>query len=377
MRGSLVRVATVAATVLLTLPAAAPARGAEEVRADWYFGAMSAAQAQRLAKGDGVTIAVIDTGVDADHPDLRGRVLPGATVDRTGVVDPAKPGDVDLSGHGTAMAGLIAGIGSGDGAPLGVAPLAEILPVRVTRGEDGTLDPENVYAGVRWAIGQGAKVVSLSLSGKPTGDAPWKKQLIEHAIAHDVVLVAAAGNRSELEVRVGEPASIPGVVAVSGLARDGSVWSGSVTGGPVVLSAPAEDLPHLTAEGGCERGSGTSGAAALVAGVAGLIRSRYPDASAADVVNRLIRTAHDEGSPGRDPGFGFGAVNAYEALAATLAPSDHYPLDVPEELVAEPALPVPEGPGAGAWLLAAAALLAAGSVVCVALHLRHRGPASR
>ncbi|GIG70680.1 S8 family serine peptidase [Phytomonospora endophytica] len=375
MRGSLARVASTAAAVLLVLPAA-PAQGREET-VDWYLGAMSAERAQRLAKGDGVTIAVIDTGVDGTHPDLAGRVLPGATVDHAGVVDENLPGDVDLSGHGTAMAGLIAGLGIGDGAPLGVAPLSRILPVRVTRADDGTLDPEHVYAGVRWAIAQGAKVVSLSLSGKPTGEAPWKSELIEHAIAEDVVLVAAAGNRSDVEVRVGEPASIPGVVAVSGLGRDGSVWPGSVTGGPVVLSAPAEDLPHLTVDGGCERGSGTSGAAALVAGVAGLIRSRYPDASAADVVNRLIRTAHDGGSPGRDPGFGFGSVDAYDALTATVAPTDRYPLDVPEQLVVEPAPPSADGIGTGWWLLGGGSLLGTGTVAWVAFRRRARTPASR
>lgn len=375
MRGSFARVVTATAAVLLVLPAA-PAAGHKE-SADWYLDAMSADRAQRLAKGDGVTIAVIDTGVDGTHPDLAGRVLPGATVGRDGVVDEGVPGDVDLSGHGTAMAGLIAGLGIGDGAPLGVAPLARILPVRISRAEDGTLDPAHVYAGVRWAIARGAKVVSLSLAGKPTGDAPWKSELIEHAIAEDVVLVAAAGNRSDVEVRVGEPASIPGVVAVSGLGRDGSVWPGSVTGVPVVLSAPAEDLPHLTVDGGCERGSGTSGAAALVAGVAGLIRSRYPDASAADVVNRLIRTAHDGGSPGRDPGFGFGAVDAYEALTATVAPTERYPLDVPEELVVAPVAPVEEGGGTGWWLFAGGAVLAAGAVASVAFRRRGRTPASR
>lgn len=338
------------------------AEGGSGDAGQWYFPAIAADRAQRLVKGDGVTVAVVDTGVDGEHPDLRGRVLPGATVTTSGEVDAGDPGNRDLDGHGTAMAGLIAGQG-GDG-PLGVAPRAMILPVRVMRREDGALDPDHVYEGVRWAIAQGAQVVSLSLSGRPTEDAPWKSELISYAIQNDVVLVAAAGNRAAGDVRVGEPAAIPGVVAVSGLGRDGSVWDGSVTGGAVVLSAPAEDLPHLTTGGGWRTESGTSGAAAIVAGVAALIRSRYWDAGASGVVNRLIRTAHDEGRPGRDPGFGYGSVDAYEALTAAVPPLGRYPLEVAESPPAaltappEPAWPGWWAVGAGATLLVGVAWVA-------------------
>jgi hypothetical protein len=111
--------------------------------------------------------------------------------------------------------------------------------------------------------------------------------------------------------------------------------------------------------------------------VAGLIRSRYPDASAADVVNRLIRTAHDGGSPGRDPGFGFGAVDAYDALTATVAPTERYPLDVPEHLTVDPVPPTGDGGGTGWWLLGGGSLLGAGTVAVVAFRRRGRTPTGR
>lgn len=377
MRRRFTRAALAAAMAVLTLPAYAAGgayaspRAADEPGDDWYLGAMEAPKAQRLAKGDGVVIAVIDTGVDASHPDLLGHVLPGATVTEAGAVDADRPGNVDTLGHGTAMAGLLVGQAAHGYGPLGVAPHALVLPVRVERNGEGMLDPEHVYAGVRWAIAQGATVVSLSLAGRPTEDAPWKGELVDYAIEHDAVLVAAAGNRSDIEVRVGEPASIPGVVAVSGLARDGSVWQGSVTGGPVVLSAPAVDLPHLVPGGGCRTGSGTSGAAALVSGVAALIRSRYPNASAADVVNRLIRTARDGGAPGRDPGFGFGSVDAYEALSATVAPTGRYPLDVPAVPVA--ATPGPADDGVPVWWWLVPAVVVAVASATFLLRGRPRG----
>lgn len=320
-------VAIVVAIAIVVFGAPSAIAGPVGYDESWYLNAMHVDDAHEMSKGDGAVVAVIDTGVDPDHPDLKGRVLNGATVTNDGIDD---GGGSDPDGHGSAMAGLIAGDDADNDPLIGVAPEAKVLPVRVTRGSDGTLDQKLVYKGVRWAIDHGARVINLSLAGKPTGDGAWKAKLLDYAIAHDAVLIAAVGNTHEGHEQLGEPAAIPGVVAVSGLGSDGDLWSGSITGDAVVLCAPAEDVPHIRPGGEVQPASGTSAATALVSGVAALIVSRFPSASAGDVINRMISTAHDKGAPGRDAHFGYGTVDAYAALTAAVAPNeDYYPLDLP------------------------------------------------
>ena len=320
---------------------------------DWYLEAMKVTQAHDLSEGSDVTVAVIDTGVDPGRPELVGRVLPGALITEDG----PKPGSsFDEDGHGTAMAGLIAGAETSDNPAIGVAPKATIMPVKIERDPNGTLDHRLVYEGVRWAIDHGAAVVNLSLAGRPTEDDAWKSELVEYALANDVVIVAAVGNRSVAEAAVGEPASIPGVVAVSGMARDGSIWSGSATGDEVVLCAPAQDLPHLDGSDDVRLASGTSAATALVSGSAALIRSAFPDASAAEVVSRLVDSATDAGEKGRDPSYGFGTVNAHAALTTSVQPGARYPLDLLEDDVETAVADLSE---LGGWWLAVPAIVAA------------------
>lgn len=357
-----IALAVVAAPVLILAPMSEAQPNVDDA---WHLEAMKVAEAQEWSTGDGVVVAVIDTGVDASHPGLEGQVLEGATVSEDGV-EPGVVGDPD--GHGTAMAGLIAGDDS-DGDVAGVAPGAEILPVRIDRDEDGTLDQELVYEGVRWAIDAGASVVNLSLAGKPTSDDGWKHELIQYAIDHNAVIVAAVGNKVDLSSEVGEPASIPGVVAVSGMSRDGGVWSGAVTGDAVVLCAPAEDLPHLRPGGGLHTASGTSAASALVSGTAALILSRYPQSSTGDVISRLINTADDMSHSA--PGHGFGAVDAHAALTSAVAPGgEYFPLDLPEDVGQEAVGAQEMG---GSWLaVSAATALGFGILAALWLMLRTR-----
>lgn len=302
-----------AGTGLLTTPGPAHAETVREYQ--WYLDTLRIPQAHKLSKGRGVTVAVIDGGVDATHPDLRGQVLPGHGIGADAAADGRR--DTDRIGHGTGMAGLIAGRGGGSDRLLGIAPAAKILPVSIgTRFEPGELP-----TAIRWAVDHGADVINLSLGAPGRAD---RAQLdaIRHALDNDVVVVASAGNREQGDTAVVAPANIPGVVAVSGLTRDGGFSDGSVRGPEVVLAAPQERIisprPYTVSKNGYGLTSGTSDSAAIVSGVAALVRSRYPDLDAANVVNRLIRTADDAGRAGRDDQYGFGAVNPVAALSGTV-----------------------------------------------------------
>ncbi|MFD7659125.1 S8 family serine peptidase [Actinosynnema sp. NPDC059797] len=236
--------------------------------------------------GAGVTVAVLDTGVDPDHADLAGAVLPGAEFPDLG------SGARDASGHGTDVAALIAGRS-------GVAPGARVLPVKVTGGG------ADANEALRWAVDHGARVVNLSLGG---GTGSFDEGL-RYAAEHDVVVVAAAGNAGTDD---GVTALARGehVVAVSAVDREGRFREDvSVSGPEVALAAPGVDVP--TSRG--ER-SGTSYAAALVSGAVALVRAEYPDLDAVEVVELLTSTARDAGPEGRDPRYGFGVVDPARAL---------------------------------------------------------------
>ncbi len=327
------RAMIVIAVAVSLLMFASPANAGPYEDSSWYVDEVRLSEAHALSRGNGTVVGVVDTGVDKDNPQLSGRVLPGATVTDNGVkIDGAH----DTDGHGTAMAGLIAGAHSVENPLVGVAPGAEILPVRIEPDADGVLDHKLVYEGVRWAIDHGARVVNLSLAGHPTASSKWKSELLSYAIKHDTLIVAAVGNKDDGYDEVGEPAAIPGVIAVSGLARDGGLWSGSVMGDSVVLCAPAQDLPHIHRDGEVGPESGTSAAAALVSGVAALVVSRYSDATVSDVAGRLIDTAVDRGASGRDSHFGYGSIDAYAALTENVDTGGRYPLDLPASVRATP-----------------------------------------
>jgi type VII secretion-associated serine protease mycosin len=279
-------------------------------------------RAWELSTGAGVTVAVLDSGVDASHPDLAGRVLPGKDY----VDDATADARVDPVGHGTAVASLIAG--SPDGYVSGLAPDATILPVRVLDADNRYRSAATVAEGLVWAVRQGAQVVNLSLGG--SSDSAALSEAIAFAMANDVVVVACTGNASgEGQEQIWYPAREPGVLAVAGLVwTDGEPrhWPSSLTGRETVLAAPAV-LTAAAPGGGTRQVQGTSFSAALVSATAALIRSRSPEASAGEVVHRLIASAHDLGDPGRDALHGYGAVDPLRALTISLPPVSANPLD--------------------------------------------------
>ncbi|WP_328808799.1 S8 family serine peptidase [Nonomuraea montanisoli] len=320
-------VAAAGAALLGASPALAAPALADDVRGGQQpvLDTLELPKAWRATRGGGVTVAVLDSGVDPLHRDLAGSVTVGR--DFTKGANP--PGVRPLRLHGTYMASLIAGHGHGpDGSRgvIGVAPEAEILSVRVILEDEErgfrvfNTDPrfEDVMArGIRYAVDRGADVINLSLSKDlPSGE---ERAAIRYAIDRGVVLVAAAGNdgarRPGRAAPYSYPAAFPGVVAVG--ATDGRLRRATFSNGnsSVVVAAPGVDI--LGAGPGDQYwiGRGTSQATALVSGVAALIKAEYPRMSPPLVARALTASATDRPPGGYDTGTGFGVVNARRALA--------------------------------------------------------------
>ncbi len=288
---------------------------------EWYLGLLKADKLSSITQGKGVTVAVIDSGVNGNHPDLKGNVAQGRDF-----VDPGN-GWQDPKGHGTAMASLIAGHGHGAAAADGIrglAPESTVLPVRVLspRAKDNNSRKTHVDDGIAWATEHGATVINLSMTGGGLAFA------LEDAFSSDAVVVAGVGNTAQNDHGVQAPARTPGVVAVSGIDQNGKFTNKSTQGPEVVLAAPAVNLASAWAGklGDYSLVTGTSGATALVSATAALIRAKYPNISANGVINRLISTADDMGPPGRDSRYGFGVVNPLKALMADMPDLKYNPL---------------------------------------------------
>jgi type VII secretion-associated serine protease mycosin len=356
-----------------------PAMAEETVREyAWHMAALKIAQAQSVSRGQGVVVAVIDSGVDATHPDLAGQVEAGKGFGADAAPDGRRDEDA-REGHGTSMAGLIAGRGGGPDHVLGIAPKATIMPI--STGVRPTVN--EIADGIRWAVDHGAGVINISI-GRPGNDVSVNEELsaIKYALDHNVVIVAAAGNSSQSGNGVAWPAKAPGVVAVAGLDRQLHAWSGSGHGNQVVLSAPAVQLispaPTAVSRSGYVLSDGTSGASAIVSGAAALVRARYPALDVKNVVNRLVTTAKDFGQPGRDADYGFGMVQPAAALDADVSDVSQWPIATPS---------LPPSPSAGQRFfpqlvnlggLPAAAVLVIGAAVLLtgSLGLRRRGAES-
>ncbi|WP_251020050.1 type VII secretion-associated serine protease mycosin [Streptomyces sp. ISL-98] len=265
------------------------------------------------SQGEGVTVAVVDTGVDASHPDLTGQVLEGK--DFTGGGNAQE----DKQGHGTGMASLIAGHGHGAANASGVtglAPKAKILPLRTLQDENDKNPDEKWAAAVRYAVDQGAKVINLSFANEYGKTLSVGREAIAYAQAHDVVVVAGTGNNMG---DVGYPAALPGVVAVGAVNEDAIRWEKSNTGKEVVLAAPGEKIVSAdpSRSNGYSMSSGTSNSTAFVSATAALVRAKYPDLTAGQVINRLVKSASFLGNKGLkapDEEYGYGIIRPYQAV---------------------------------------------------------------
>ncbi|MFC6022185.1 type VII secretion-associated serine protease mycosin [Plantactinospora solaniradicis] len=289
----------------------------------------------RHSTGAGVVVAVLDSGVDADHRQLRGRVLAGRDFFLVGDLR----GNFDCVSHGTAVGSIIAA-GPADGVGFrGVAPGARILPVRITdrelndQGEPSPIDPAVVARGIRYAADRGAKVINLSLSGY--GDFPAIRNAIRYAQSKDALLVAAAGNRQDSAPAASYPAAYPGVLGVGAIDIAGARSSGSQVGDHVDLVAPGTAVVGAARAGGHDYYDGTSFAAPFVAGTAALVRTAWPELTAAQVAERLMATASPARGGRNSREYGAGVVDPYRAVTERLSERD--PLVLPEV-----ALPAPD-----------------------------------
>ncbi|MET8359922.1 type VII secretion-associated serine protease mycosin [Micromonospora sp. NPDC005171] len=302
----------------LVVGAAQPAAAAPRRAEQWYLDELRIDQVHKVSTGRGVVVAVLDSGVEASHPDLRGQVLSGGRS-----YGASGDGRADEDGHGTHIAGIIAAKGGPDGVD-GIAPGAKILPIKLRKGT-GANSEAAVALGIRMAVDDGAKVINMSFGG-PGVASPQEASAIKYALDHDVVVVGSAGNTANGRTALSNPANTPGVIAVTGTTKGGKFWSGSVQGPEAVVAAPGDSVYNITNEAGYGWGDGTSDSSAIVSGLAALIRAKYPDLSAPSVINRIIRTARDAGPSGRDPQYGFGVIDPMKALTADVPPVTANPL---------------------------------------------------
>ncbi len=316
----------------------------------WGIKAIGVESVWDYYQGDGIKIAVVDTGVLMNHQDIAQNIWTnpfeiagnGKDDDGNGYVDDVHGWDfvgkdnnpTDENGHGTHVAGIAAGALNNGRGITGVAPKAKIIPIRVLN-ENGEGEDSDVAAGIRYAVDMGADVINLSLGSFDTTpeDEQKLREVIAYAKSKGAIVVAAAGNESSL---VDMPASIDGAIAVGATTPFGTDAFFSNFGSDLLISAPGQEIVSLGSRSthigdrvrtNYYRASGTSMATPFVSGAVALILDKYPDATFEDVLNLLAAGADDMAAnvdgiadEGWDPITGFGELNVAKSLE--LRPED-------------------------------------------------------
>ncbi|NIK67551.1 MULTISPECIES: S8 family peptidase [unclassified Paenibacillus] len=270
----------------------------------WNLPSIETEKGWGLSKGnDKVIVAILDTGVQADHPDLKGKLLNG-----TNIVDSnAAPND-DV-GHGTHVAGIIgATVNNGEGVA-GISWYNKIMPVKVL-DSSGAGSTYSVAQGIIWATDHGAKVINMSLGNY--AQAEFLHDAIKYAYDHDVVMVAASGNDNT--DRPGYPAAYPEVFAVAATDAGKNKASFSNYGDYIDVAAPGDSIASTYPGSQYAALSGTSMASPHVAALAGLIRSINPDLNNEEVMDIMRKSAIDLGDKGKDNYYGYGLIDVDKAL---------------------------------------------------------------
>lgn len=284
---------------------------------EWWLDSWGISRIWPTTTGSGVTVAVLDSGVNANLPQLSGRVLPGGDMSG-GNTDGRKDLDEEKDGHGTAMAALIASQLRGIGL-VGVAPDSRILSVRVSSGPIGSIAQPATVDGIRFATDHGAQVISISLgfNGEmiPAHCPADFQAAIAYAAQHNVVVIAAAGNSGNGLNPHEYPASCAGVVAVGAVDEANRPWANTQRQDYVTVSAPGVRVGWLASSGKYyPNGRGTSMATALTPGRVALVRSAHPEMSARTIVQRMIATANPTANSLPDSRTGYGVFRIHRVL---------------------------------------------------------------
>ncbi|MFE2292334.1 S8 family serine peptidase [Streptomyces sp. NPDC059452] len=281
---------TVAASWSVLFAAGAQPAAAADVQSEqWYLSAMQAEEMWKVAKGEGIKVAVIDTGVNPNTPSLKGQVLKG--FDATGV---AGDENDDYNGHGTNMAELIAGTGAGGGLK-GLAPGVKIIPMRISNTEfqnKHSVNARDAEDAIRAAADSDAKIISMSFSSPYSSSG--QRAAVKYAESKGKLFFAAAGNDGDGSNKREYPAAYDQVVGVASADENGQVAEYSQSSGTVDIAAPGQEIP-LWCDNSfrkyCNGAGGTSSATAIASASAALVWSANPDWTANQVLNVLFDTA--------------------------------------------------------------------------------------
>lgn len=327
--------AAVVVSVLLGVAQPAAAAPGPSGHGEWWFDTWNVPALWAAgARGQGVVIGEIDTGVNASLPELAGRVLPGKDFGSEGG-DGRVDRDIDPFGHGTGMASLMVGRG-GEFDILGLAPDARVLPVAVpitgTTDDAGGDANATLLDAVRWAADHGAKIISMSLGAPRDPDARSRscpaieQDAIDYALAKGAIVVASGGNSGEHGSPVEEPSVCLGVVSVGAVDRSGTVPPWSSRHRYLTVVAPGSNVPTVgRLPGQAFFGDGTSQAAAITSAGLAVIWSEYPKLTGSQVVARLLATLDGHRST-PDPATGYGAVDIGAAVRAHVRPDAPNPV---------------------------------------------------
>jgi hypothetical protein len=267
----------------------------------------------QIHKNEDIVIAIIDTGVDVNHPDLKANLVPGVNL-----IDPNSP-PADDNGHGTNVAGVIAAVGNNNRGVTGMLWKTNLMPIKALE-QSGRGEEDKLTAGIRYAVDHGARIVVMSV-GLLRNDA-YLQETVQYAEDHDVLLVAATGNDEGRNIRY--PAAYPTVLAVGGIREDNLIEKRANYGPEIDLVAPW--TVFTTAMGGkYEYRDGTSMAAPQVAAAAAMIWAKYPELKVHEVRNLLRQTADDVADAGWDEFTGYGLLRVDRALTEPYNPDIYEP----------------------------------------------------